>query len=83
MKMFEDNIFGNKIKDFDGDLTNPDNIEEYIKSNKDKSIYAENRNKKFLSLTKESQLRNYGYWNMETSLFYLSFNCFYMCLRFK
>ena len=37
MKMFEDNIFGNKIKDFDGDLTNPDNIEEYIKSNKDKA----------------------------------------------
>ena len=51
------------------------NILEYIKSNKDKSIYAENRNKKFLSLTKESQLRNYGYWNMKNKEFFP--NCYF------
>ena len=50
-------------------------IINYINSSKDKSIYAENRNKKFQSLTKDLQLKHYGYWNMKNKEFFP--NCYF------
>ena len=43
---------------------------KYTQKCKDKSIYAENRRKKFANLSKIDQLTRFGYWNMEdNSLF--------------
>lgn len=39
-------------------------------NNKDISIYAENRRKKFLNLSFEQQMKNYGYWDMNKYSFY-------------
>ena len=45
-------------------------IMKYTQKCKDKSIYAENRRKKFANLSKIDQLTRFGYWNMEdNSLF--------------
>lgn len=46
------------------------NVMEKITKERDVSIYAENRRKKFHGLTQEEQLRRFGYWDMTSVQFY-------------
>ena len=45
-------------------------IIKYVEGKKDNSIYACNRTKKFYGLSKEEQLRKYGYWVMTKNTFF-------------
>ena len=50
-------------------------VNNYLNKCKDCSIYAENRRKTFYDLTKEEQLKRYGYWNMKEDEFFS--NCYF------
>ena len=50
-------------------------IQSFTNKNNDCSIYAKNRRSKFFQLSKEQQLKNYGYWDMTTKAMYP--NCYF------
>ena len=51
------------------------NVQSYTNNIYDCSIYAKNKRAKFFNLTKEEQLKNYGYWNMTCKAMYP--NCYF------
>ena len=51
------------------------NVMETLNKSKDISIYAINRREKFDGLSKEEQLRRFGYWDMKTTEFFP--NCYF------
>ena len=51
------------------------NVNNFILKKNDLSIYAKNRLKKFNDLSKEDQLRRYGYWDMTDKDFFP--NCYF------
>ena len=51
------------------------NVNNFILKKNDLSIYAKNRLKKFSDLSKEDQLRRYGYWDMTEKDFFP--NCYF------
>ena len=51
------------------------NVNNFILKKNDLSIYAKNRLKKFNDLSKEDQLRRYGYWDMSEKDFFP--NCYF------
>ena len=51
------------------------NVNKYILKKNDLSIYAKNRLKKFNDLSKEDQIRRYGYWDMTEKDFFP--NCYF------